>query len=67
MFFINSRNKKINDKFLTLTKLALTILDKYCHSVNFFNCKTFIQEAHLEPSRKSTIKLFSDLLKEAPT
>ena len=27
--FINSRNKKINDKFLTLTKLTLTILDKY--------------------------------------
>ena len=28
-FFINSGNKKINDKFLTLAKSTLTILDKY--------------------------------------
>ena len=41
MFFINSRNKKINDKFLTLIKLTLTILDKYWHSVNLFYSKTY--------------------------
>ena len=29
VFFINSKNKKINDKFVTLTKLTLTILDNY--------------------------------------
>ena len=54
MLFINSKNKKINDKFL---KLTLTILNKYWHSVTFFAVK-FTPETYLEPSQTSTINLF---------
>ena len=57
---VPSRNKKTNDKFLTLKRLTLTIFDYICSTVRL------IPEAYLEPSRKSTIKLFCDILKEAP-
>ena len=56
--FINSGNKKVNDKFL---KSTLTILDKYWHSVKP------MPEAYLEPSQTSTIKFPCDFCKEAPT
>ena len=58
MFFINSRNKKINDKFLTLIKLTLTILYKYWHSVNLFYSKTYTRGV-FRTHPIITIKLFA--------
>ena len=64
-FFFNSRNKKINDKFLTFTKLNLTILDKYWHSVNFFYCKTYTRGVFRTQSSVYN-NGFYNFLKEAP-
>ena len=66
IFFIDSRNKKINETFLTLTKLTSTILDKYWHSVNLCYCK-LIPVVYLEHCPTSIIKFFCDFLKKNST
>ena len=57
MFFINSSDKKINDKLFT-GQSWFSIFYKYWHSINL--TVELIPEAYLEPSWTSAIKLFCD-------